>query len=696
MNCLRWILVAAFATGNMWVAAQEISSNSGLVGFANYRDLGVKGTTGGGQGEVVRVQTREQLAEYAKGSTPYVIIIENDITGKGNIGEGAAGVYDYISVGSNKTIVGAGKGITISKVGFDLNGQQNVIFRNLKITDCNPDALAFRNTHHVWVDHCDLSSCADGLLDFTIGSSYLSVSWTKFSNHDKVSICNSGTNHFEDHGKERATYHHCWFDNTTQRNPRFGYGLGHVFNNYYTNNSSYCVGYHTRARVVVENSYFKNTHSPFNQMYSNDPVTANYADCLSRGNKYVNVTGNTKDTGKGFDIERYYSYASYLDKADDMETLSSEMGTASGIENDIIPFPGNGAIDVLNDYKLQCGSIYGATSYTYMLSEDGADNYSKYDAETKLKASTSYVWYAQVDTPSGMLTSGKFRFSTASDKASKPMPENGDEHAALREALKDKTPCTPIMLRWREAFNAKLYRVYLSEGAEVNDNDMIGETSAAQINPGALKYGQRYSWRVDAVKDNGEVVKGDVWTFSSDKKEAAFGRTEMEDAALGGIAYLERGSEYRSYSGDEAVVGEAGPGSMSVVWSGEDADCDITTTFFDWQKKNGTYILFVNESKQDTWIATVNGKDMFTHVSKNVSLKHDDEIRISFCTDGNQRMRTDCIDIAKSAAAGISTVVEGENAKELYIYTIDGRYAGNRVESLEKGIYIINGKKVVL
>ena len=217
MNNLRCFSAALLAVCSMSAYGQVNDNMCGLVGFANYRDLGLYGTTGGGQGEVVRVSTREQLEQYAKGSSPCVIIIENDITGKGNIGEGAAGVKDYISLGSNKTIIGGGNGVTLNKLGFDANGQQNIIIRNLKITNCNPDALAFRNTHHVWVDHCDLSSCADGLLDFTIGSSYLSVSWTKFSNHDKVSICNSGTNHFEDHGKERATYHHCWFDNTTHR-----------------------------------------------------------------------------------------------------------------------------------------------------------------------------------------------------------------------------------------------------------------------------------------------------------------------------------------------------------------------------------------------------------------------------------------------------------------------------------------------
>ena len=681
----------------MGASAQVNDNHTGLIGFANYRDLGINGTTGGATGQVVRVSTRDQLEQYAKGNTPYIIIIENDITGKGNIGEGAAGIQDYISIGSNKTIIGSGSGITLNKVGFDVKNQQNIIIRNLKITNCNPDALAFRDTHHVWVDHCDLSSSADGLLDFTLGSSYLSVSWTKFSNHDKTSICNSGTNHFEDHGKERATYHHCWFDNTTQRNPRFGYGLGHVFNNYYTNNSSYCVGYHTRAKVVVENSYFKNTHSPLNQMYSSEPDNANYADALSRGNKYENVSGNTKDTGIGFDISRYYDYASSMQSAENIKDTYGNIGLATDIEHDLIPFPGEGAIDVLKDYKLQCGKIDGATSYTYMLAKEGESLYSQYEeGKTELQPSTNYTWYAEATTSEKTYKSSTFHFSTASEKASKPTPIDGDEHANLREALKDNTPCTPTLLRWREAFDAKSYRVYLSEGNKVNDNDFIGEVTIPAIAPGSLKYGEQYTWRVDVITGEDNVITGDTWTFTSDKKEAKFGRTEMEDATRNGIAYIEEESTYRTYSNGKAVVGEAGPGCMSAVWSEADANCDITTTFFDWQKKNGTYALYINEELCDTWIATVNGKDMFTHTSKNIALKQGDEIRINFCTDGNQRIRTDCIDIAKSTATGITEINTNENTKELRIYTIDGHYVGNHIEGLAKGVYIVNGKKVLL
>lgn len=690
----------AMASSSIMGYAQTNDNHCGLIGFANYHDLNAQGTTGGGQGPVVRVTTREQLAQYAQGSNPCVIIIENDIIGNGNIGEGADGRYDYVSIGSNKTIIGAGNGITISKLGFDARNQHNIILRNMRITDCNPDAIAFRTTHHVWVDHCDLSSCADGLLDFTIGSSYLSVSWTKFSNHDKVSICNSGTNHFEDNGKERATYHHCMFTNTTQRNPRFGYGLGHVFNNYYTANSSYCVGYHSRAKVVVENSAFNNTHTPLNQMYSDDPLTANYADVLSRGNLYQNVSGNTKDTGVGFDIELYYGYAPAMTTADKVETLTSQMGLANDLEHDIIPFPGNYAIDVLSNYTLQCGAINQAQSYLYNIGEENGDatKYSTYTpGETKLKPSTTYAWYALVATPDKTYQSSIFHFTTAAEKTSKPTPEDGDMHAHLREALQDKVPCTPTRLQWREAFDATSYKVYLSKGTSVSENDLVGETSNNWITPSPLVYGQTYAWRVDAIKANGEVVKGDTWTFGSDKKEANLGRTEMEDATLNGIAYIEEASPYRSYSGSKAVVGENGPGCMSVIWDGDDIEGDITTTYFDWQKANSTYTLFVNEQLKDSWIATVDGKNMATHTSNNIVLKRGDEIRINFCTDGKQRMRTDCIDIALSKnPTDIKSIDLAPTTKSLRIYTIDGRYVGDHVEGLDKGVYIVNGKKVLL
>jgi pectate lyase len=186
------------------------------IGWAAVNALGQNGTTGGGNGPVVHVSTLTDLAYYAGLSRPYTILVDGSFTNA-----------SIVNVTSHKTIIGVGAGATLDGTGLSLNTQSNVIVRNLTIRNVIPtDAFAMRTSHHVWLDHCDLSACGDALADITIGSDYVTVSWTKFHNHDKVSLVNSGTSHFEDVGKCKATYHHNWFADNVQRNPRVGYGKG--------------------------------------------------------------------------------------------------------------------------------------------------------------------------------------------------------------------------------------------------------------------------------------------------------------------------------------------------------------------------------------------------------------------------------------------------------------------------------------
>ncbi len=664
----------------------------GLTGFATYADLGLEGTTGGGAGTVVRVSTREALAKYAAGSTPYVIIIENDLEGKG-----VNDVKDELEIGSNKTIVGAGDGVTLKGICFNVKNQQNIIIRNIAITKGKPDGMAFRNTHHVWVDHCDLSQCDDGMLDLTVGSSYLTVSWTKFHDHDKAALCNSGTQHFEDRGKNRATYHHCSFVNTNQRNPRVGYGLGHVYNCYWESNGSYCVGYHTGAKMVVENGYFYNTKEPFNQMYAGtDKTLPSYADALSVGNVFVGTSGNQTGTGVGFDTSIYYDHDFALDKAEDVPGLKDRMGLVAGIENDIIPFPGDGAVGVPLSVKLSCGAIDGATDYLYYIGKDEA-TLEPYNAATyKLDAATTYFWQAKAVTADSIYVSEVFRFTTAPEIASNPTPANGTLTAALREAVEEFGPCQPMKLRWNRAADATLYRIYLSTSSEPTSADFVGETTETSIAVEPLTYGTPYSWRVDVVKGDGTVVEGEVWTFSSEICYADFGRVECENMVRNGIAFINNPAGWFSCSNNLITMGEAGPGSLSAVWKGSAAICDITTSHFDENDGKGWYGIYVNEEKQDEWFASTNNNKIVTHQSKGITLKPGDELRLEFYTQSGEQSRTDCIDIVKVAdATGIADVVTDQNAP-LRIYSLDGRYLGNSLEGLKKGIYIVNGRKIVV
>lgn len=84
----------------------------------------------------------------------------------------------------------------LTGVGLTINGQSNVIVRNLKISKVladNGDAITIQASKNVWVDHVDLSSDLshdkdyyDGLVDVTHASEWVTISNSYI--HDHVSI----------------------------------------------------------------------------------------------------------------------------------------------------------------------------------------------------------------------------------------------------------------------------------------------------------------------------------------------------------------------------------------------------------------------------------------------------------------------------------------------------------------------------
>ena len=209
-----------------------------------------------------------------------------------------------IAVGSNTTIVGLDKHATIRGAQLDLRGsssnqRSNVIIRNITFQDtfdCFPawspadgalgswnaeyDAIAMRQIHHVWIDHnlfedkdtIDSTEPTyfgvhyerhDGLTDITNASNYVTVSWNKYRNHDKVMLIgssDSGSTAAGDRGKLNVTIHHNLFLNLGQRTPRVRFGKVHVYNNYYNIDHSpkyvYSWGVGIESAIYAENNFF--------------------------------------------------------------------------------------------------------------------------------------------------------------------------------------------------------------------------------------------------------------------------------------------------------------------------------------------------------------------------------------------------------------------------------------------------------
>jgi pectate lyase len=91
------------------------------------------------------------------------------------------------------------------------------------------------------------------------------VSWNHVFSHDKSFLLgHSDDNASQDTGHLRVTYHHNYFDGTTQRHPRVRFGNPvHVYNNYYKNNSGYGVASTEGAGVLVEGNYFEGVSDPY-------------------------------------------------------------------------------------------------------------------------------------------------------------------------------------------------------------------------------------------------------------------------------------------------------------------------------------------------------------------------------------------------------------------------------------------------
>ena len=202
-----------------------------------------------------------------------------------------------IFIPSNTTIIGIGPGARVLGANFMVSNVNNVIIRNIQFEnafDCFPqwdptdgatgnwnsafDNLSIlNNATHVWIDHNSFTDGSlpdsqeptyfgrefeqhDGETDITKGADLVTVSWNRFTNHDKTMLIGSTDSPTFDVGKLRVTIHHNEFANTIQRLPRVRYGQVHVYNNFYdeaTNaNFLYALGVGVSSQTFEQNDYY--------------------------------------------------------------------------------------------------------------------------------------------------------------------------------------------------------------------------------------------------------------------------------------------------------------------------------------------------------------------------------------------------------------------------------------------------------
>jgi pectate lyase len=223
------------------------------------------------------------------------------------------------AVASDKTIVGLGDDASLTGGGLTIglpvdedvtspppDAVHNVVIRNLSISGATDDLVNVQMfSHHIWIDHNDLAEGYDGLIDIKRGSDYITVSWNHTHDHAK----NMPLGHDDDNGAQdirrlRVTYHHNWYDETPQRNPRVRFGEPvHVYSNYYLNNSDTGPACRVDAGCLIEANCFEDVEEPMTNDYA-----GRSGDIVERDNHFAGETGPPVVGGQVADPGAFHAY----------------------------------------------------------------------------------------------------------------------------------------------------------------------------------------------------------------------------------------------------------------------------------------------------------------------------------------------------------------------------------------------------
>jgi pectate lyase len=269
------------------------ASNAGVVGWAAASDCGPEGTTGGGDGTRVLVQSASELAEALNGDGPAVVEVAGRIE---------LGTETLVVTGSDKTLVGTDSAELVGA--FKLDGSRNVIIRNIKFnggSSSEYDAMELSGATCVWLDHSEFFDGGDAILDIVRGSDFITVSWSKFYNvldvddHRLGSLC--GGDDTDTPGRLNVTYHHnFWGEGVLEQMPRVRHGKVHIFNNVYASpGNSYCIGAGYMSKLLVENNFFDAVTDPIRFQVDQDT-----AEVVETGNEYSNTNGDSVSRGAAF------------------------------------------------------------------------------------------------------------------------------------------------------------------------------------------------------------------------------------------------------------------------------------------------------------------------------------------------------------------------------------------------------------
>nr|DAD48813.1 TPA_asm: hypothetical protein HUJ06_018750 [Nelumbo nucifera] len=240
-----------------WQANRQRLADCGI-GFG--RDaLGGKG----GQIYVVTDSSDRDPVNPTPGTLRYAVI-QNEplwIVFSGNM---MIRLKQELIVNSFKTIDGRGANVHIVGGGcITIQYVSNIIIHNIHIHHCVPsgeanvrsspthygwrtksdgDGISIFGSRKIWIDHCSLSYCTDGLIDAIMGSTGITISNNYFSHHNDVMLLGHNDEYPLDIGMQVTIAFNHFGEGLVQRMPRCRRGYIHIVNNDFTQWQMYAIG----------------------------------------------------------------------------------------------------------------------------------------------------------------------------------------------------------------------------------------------------------------------------------------------------------------------------------------------------------------------------------------------------------------------------------------------------------------------
>ncbi|GMI63814.1 hypothetical protein like AT5G55720 [Hibiscus trionum] len=185
---------------------------------------------------------------------------------------------EQLLVNSYKTIDGRGHDIQIANGPcITLRNVSNVIIHNIYIHDCLPsgdamvwnplpqfsisggsdgDAISIFGSRDVWIDHCTLANCYDGLIDATYGSTSITISNNYMLHHNEVMLMGHSDEFLDDKNMQVTIAFNYFGEGLIQRMPRCRHGYFHIVNNVYIGWEMYAIGGSANPTINSQGNVF--------------------------------------------------------------------------------------------------------------------------------------------------------------------------------------------------------------------------------------------------------------------------------------------------------------------------------------------------------------------------------------------------------------------------------------------------------